>query len=464
MNLKHHSLMARLLVLVAVLSLVAAACVAPAAPPAQQAPAQEAEQPAPAEEAEPAAEPVTIRLWMHDHAPRVPIDEERIAQFMEENPDITVEYELVPDFFTALNTALASGEGPDVFNQFTPFNAQYYLEGILAAVDPAGWGFESVDEVKALYGEGEIADNLLAGATYDGGLYGVPTELSAYACFTNDDLWKEAGLDPATDFPTTWEEMVDVAEQLTVRDEDGNPIQRGFDFNWTAAMYMMLHFNPMVQQLGGNMIDDQNYAANINTPEVKKVLSYWNDWANEYNLGGPQYTASRDAFQAGELATECSFGNWGAPLIEDAGINYSIHPQLRWADGVNDSGFANFAFYLMVNSRADPAKQAAGWKLIAHLTGAPDRYLNEAGLFQPVASYVASDDFAANEIMPVFVDEINKSFFHPRFVGFNETIDSMGRMRDRVVIGGEDIDTVLAETEEEISEILARAKEDATGQ
>jgi ABC-type glycerol-3-phosphate transport system substrate-binding protein len=253
--------------------------------------------------------------------------------------------------------------------------------------------------------------------------------------------------------------MVGVAEQLTVRDDNGNLVQRGYDFNWTAAIYMMLHFNPMVQQLGGNMIDEADFTASINTPEVKQVLSYWNDWANTHELGGPEFTASRDAFLAGELATECSFGNWGAPGMDEAGINYSIHPQLRWADAVNDSGFANFAYYLQVNTNASPEAQAAGWRLIAFLTDAPDRYLNEAGLYQPRADYIASEEFQNNEIMPVFVDEINKSYFHPRFVGFNEVIESLLRMRDRVVIGGEDIDTVLAETETEVNEILQRALE-----
>jgi ABC-type glycerol-3-phosphate transport system substrate-binding protein len=31
-----------------------------------------------------------------------------------------------------------------------------------------------------------------------------------YACYANDDMFKAAGLDPATDFPETWDEMVDV--------------------------------------------------------------------------------------------------------------------------------------------------------------------------------------------------------------------------------------------------------------
>ena len=306
-----------------------------------------------------------------------------------------------------------------------------------------------------------LPKNLLSGAEYNGEYFGVPTELSAYACYANDDLWAEAGLDPATDFPTTWEELVDVAEQLTVRDDSGAIIQGGFDFNWSAAIYMMLHFNPMVQQLGGNMVDEIEYTAQVNTPEVKQVLSFWNDWANTYNLGGPQYAVSRDRFNAGELAIECSMGNWAVPGLETAGINYSIHPQMRWAEGTNNNGFANYAYYLMVNSSSPTEEQEAAWKLAAFLTAEPGRYLDEGGLFQPVASYLASDEFQANEIMPTFLDEINSSFFHPRFAGFNETVDAMLRMRDRVVLGGEDIDAVLEETQVEIQAILDRARESA---
>ena len=60
--------------------------------------------------------------------------------------------------------------------------------------------------------------------------------------------------------------------------------------------------------------------------------------------------------------------------------------------------------------------------------------------------------------MKVFLDEIAVNYFHPRFAGFNEVIEALIRMRDRVVIAGEDIDTVLAETEDEVNAILQRAK------
>lgn len=407
-----------------------------------------------------AQDQVTVTLWMHNHEPRVAIDEELIAEFMEENPDIIVEYEIVDDFFTALQTALASGAGPDVFNQFTLFNAQFYAQGILAPVDPVAMGYETIEDVYARYGEGDVGRIVLAGDTFDGELYGVPTELSNYACYANDDLFAEAGLDPATDFPTTWEEMIDVAKQLTVRDDNGALIQRGFDFNWYGNIYMMLHFDPMVQQLGQSMIDEETYTARINTPEVARVMQYWNDLVNVHELGGPEYTRSRDAFNAGEQAIECTFGNWGTPAMDEAGINYSIHNIPRFADAVNDIGFATFAFYLQVNANSAPEVQEAGWKLISFLTSEPGRYLNEAALFQPVAEYLATDEFANNEVMPVFMDELYRGEYHPRFAGFSEVGDALGRARDRIILGGEDIETVLQETEDEVNAILERALAD----
>lgn len=404
-----------------------------------------------------AQDTVTVKLWMHNHPPRIPLDEELLAKFKEENPTINVEYTVVPDqeWDTTLATALASGSGPDLFNQATFAIGEFYNQGIIAPLDPVAAGYADQDAVYADYASGE---SLLAGATFDGTLYGLPTELSAYACYTNNNLWEAAGLDPETDFPTTWEEMKDVAEKLTVRDANGALVQRGFDFKWDASIFMLLIFNPMVQQLGGNMIDEVNYTASINTPEVKQVLGYWNDWVNTWKLGGPQYTSSRAAFLGGELAIDCDMGNWGAPQVEDADIPYTIHRVPVWENATSDNGFANYAYFFMVNSAASPEVQAASWKLAAYLTSNPKDYLEIAGLFQAKADFVASDEFKANTVMPVFLEELSISTYHPRIKGFFEVSDALMRARDRVITGGEDMDTVLAETEQEVNAILESNK------
>ncbi len=407
-----------------------------------------------------AQDPVTVTLWMHNHTPRIAIDEELIAEFMEENPHITVEYEIVPDYFTALQTALAAGAGPDVFNQFTLYNAQFYAQGMLAPVDPVAMGYQTIEDIYARYGEGFIGERVLAGDTFNGELYGIPTELSNYACFTNDDMWMEAGLDPATDFPTTWEGLIDAALQLTKRDDDGTLIQRGYDFNWASPIYTFLHFDPMVTQLGESMVDTTTYTADINNENVKRVMQYWDDIVNEHGMGGPQYTNSRAAFNAGELATECTFGIWGTPGMEEAGINYSIHNIPRWEDAMNDLGFATYAYYLQVNADSPPEVQEAAWMLVAKLTSKPDRYLNEAALFQPIVDYLGTDDFQNNPNMPVFLDELYRGQYHPIFAGYAEVGEAVVRARDRVILGGEDMDVVLQEAEDEVNAILERALAD----
>ena len=75
--------------------------------------------------------------------------------------------------------------------------------------------------------------------------------------------------------------------------------------------------------------------------------------------------------------------------------------------------------------------------------------------------FVNTDAFKKATYMPVFLDEMSKSTYHPRIAGFFEVADALMRARDRVVTGHEDIDKVLAEAQTEVTDILTRAKADA---
>ena len=340
-----------------------------------------------------AQDEVTVTLWMHSHTPRIALDEELIAEFEAENPGINVEYYVVPegeDFDVTLATALAGGGGPDLFNSWTGTIGQYHAAGILAPLDVEAAGFGSMDDVYGAYDSGE---SLLAGARFGDELYGLPTELSIYACYANNDLFEAAGLDAETDFPETWEEMVDVAEQLTVR-EEGVPVIRGYDFNWTNPIFMYLTMEPMIAQLGVQLIDEETYTADINNEAVARTMQYWSDWVNVHNLGGPQYTGSRDAFWAQELAIECTQGNWAIPILEENGINWSVHPVPRWEDATSNNGFAIYAYFFQVNQYAEPDVQAAAWKLARFMTDHPSEYFDRAGLFQPRLEFTTSDGFS----------------------------------------------------------------------
>jgi len=186
---------------------------------------------------------IKVVFWAHNFEPRVTLDKKYIAEFMKANPNVEVDYQVIPgDFDTKLRTALAAGTGPDLFAQWNGDAGTFYAEKTIAPVNAEALGFGSQKEITDLY---VAPENILQGATFDGQLYGIPNEVSIYACYTNNDMFKAAGLDPDKDFPKTWEDMLDVAQKLTIRDASGKMTQQGFDFDWGAASWMFLEYGAM---------------------------------------------------------------------------------------------------------------------------------------------------------------------------------------------------------------------------
>ena len=98
----------KLLAITAILVILLTGCAVPVAPVANTTTGEQAA----------TGEKIKVVFWAHEHAPRVPLDEKYIAEFMAANPNIEVEYEVIPsDFDTKLRTALAAGTGPDLFAQ-----------------------------------------------------------------------------------------------------------------------------------------------------------------------------------------------------------------------------------------------------------------------------------------------------------------------------------------------------------
>lgn len=400
-----------------------------------------------------AAEPVTVRMWMHEHPPRIAIDRAIIAAFEKENPDIKVQYDVisVADYSTKLLTAFAAGSGPDLFNNTSTLVTQYYNARIIAPIDYVAMGYADEAAMLAKYQSG------FEGIRFQGRLYGVPTEVSNWACFANNAIWREAGLDPARDWPKTWEALPAVAEKLTRRDANGVPVRRGFDFNWAIPGAFWYVPNTMLHQLGSAMIDEAAYKASLDTPQARRVFAYYQDWTGRLRLGGPQYTDSRTAFLAGQLGAECSFGIWGIPQMEAAKIAWTVRPVPSFADGAADNGMDAYAFYMMVNARSAGAVQKAAWKLARFYTDHAAELFAGAGLFVPRAEVMDSAPYKANPAAPFFVDELKRAKFSPRVVGYGQVLDAILRGRDRLV-QGEKIEVVMPQMDAEVNTIMNRER------
>jgi multiple sugar transport system substrate-binding protein len=397
------------------------------------------------------AEQITIKMWMHEHPPRIPIDKQIIAEFEKANPDIKVDYNVIgaSEYATKLLTAFASGSGPDLFNQTSMLVAQYFNARIITPIDYAAMGY--ADE-KALTGQYLTGFD---GIRFGGKLYGVPTEVSNYACYMNNKLWQAAGLDPNRDFPKTWEEMPALAEKLTVRDANGVPRRRGFDFDWPSGPVYWLTLNSLMRQRGAAVVDEAAYKATFDGPDAQHVMQFLVDWVNKYKLGGPQYTDTRTDFLGGNLATDCSMGIWGIPQVRDAKIDYTVKPLLRFADAKTDSGYDAYAFYMMVNARSAPAVQKAAWKLARLYVDHAVQLFTGAGLFVPREDVMAKTGDADSQ---VFLTELKKAAFAPRVVGYNQVVDVLMRGRDSMMQGGQPVATVLPQVNDDMNAVLKREK------
>jgi multiple sugar transport system substrate-binding protein len=369
---------------------------------------------------------------------------------MAANPDIEVEYEVIPaDFDAKLRTALAAGTGPDLFAQWNGDIGTFYAQDAIVPVNAEALGLGSQQELMDLY---VAPENTLQGAIFEGELYGIPNEVSIYGCYVNNDLFTEAGLDPETDYPETWEEMYEVAQVLTKRDADGKLVQQAFDFDWGNAVWMLLQYGAMVRQLGGSELEPA-------TPENEKVMEYWVNWATEWGLGGPAYwTGQTEDFLAGRVAIKCGMGSWAKPLVEEAGINYSVKPVPIWADAVNQNHFDTYAYFHMVNARSAPEVQAAAWKLAWFLDSHPIDYMVNTGLLQTQKVLAESQEFKDIPYMDVFLGQMETSMYSPRIAGFYEVADALARARDRSVVEGMPIPESLAIAQEEIDKIMAESQ------
>jgi len=396
----------------------------------------------------PAPEPVTVNYWAHPFEPRVNLDKVYIQQFTDLNPYITVVHENPGEETNKVVTALAAGVGPDLFPYASPAIPAFFYQETIVPVDYTALGLDEA-QFMDLYLSPE---NTLQGCTFEGKLYGIPNEISDYAFFTNNALWEEAGLDPENDVPTTWEELVPIAEQLTKRDASGNLLQRGFVFGWDA-FYMFFQWGAMLRQLGGSELSKDLRTCTIDTPEGAKVLQYWKDWVDE-KRDIPLSPTDQGEPTNGTIASWAYCGSWAKDMLDEAGIEYTVHPVPRWADGPNNNGFDTYAYFHMVNSTSDPAVMQAAWQLAWFLDSHPVRYLESCGLLQPQKKVEESDVFKSIPYLDVFLGEMKVSTYSPQIPGLGEVADALGRTRDRSCIEGMDVEESLAQGKEEIDKIL----------
>ena len=143
--------------------------------------------------------------------------------FSKENPDITIETEMVPnDSITVLKTRLASGRAPDIiqlqsYNQVFEFAKAGYLLDI------------SKERVIS-----KVIKSSKAAVTYNGKVYALPMDFAGIGIIYNKKIFKKYGLQP----PTTYRELRRVCS--TLKKNGITPFAGLLKANWSAGHFITL--------------------------------------------------------------------------------------------------------------------------------------------------------------------------------------------------------------------------------
>jgi len=139
----------------------------------------------------------------------VPTMQGVISDFERQNPNIKINYlkQDVKQYREAITTRMQNGTGPDIFrfhNTWFPMFKNYLLP-------------MSSDIVT----KQEFSKNFYPVAQKDlvknGAIYGIPLEVDTLSLFVNTEFLQSAGIST----PTNWQDFINAARQLTVKDSSG---------------------------------------------------------------------------------------------------------------------------------------------------------------------------------------------------------------------------------------------------
>lgn len=329
-------------------------------------------------------------------------------------------FEAQSDMTTALNTALAGGDPPDVFYVDSNNLPDLAAAGALAPV-PDG----------SLTDPDDIYPSLREAFTFDGTWYCPPKDFSTLGLVYDPAALEAAGVA----VPTTWEELATAAEALTTDSQAG--LAMGVEYpRWAVFLF----------QAGADLTNEEVSAITLDTPEAREALQFV---ADQYAAGTFVRPSDVDAGWAGEAfgqgkAAMTIEGNWIVGYLE------STFPDKTWAVAelpAGPAGPGTFAFTVCYGVAESAANPDASWALVEYLTNAQGALAwTSAFNVMPARASVADQWLAEHPELEAFVtgaDYAHRWGFAP---GFGDVISVFNDQANAIVDGDGTVDELIEET------------------
>lgn len=228
-----------------------------------------------------------------------------IKDYQEDNPDVKITYikQSSQDYRERLTNALAKGEGPDIFRIHNSWVPMFSGE-----LDTLPGGVMSQTEFSQIFYPIIVSD-----LTLKEGIVGIPLGYDAITLYINEDIFASAAKTP----PKTWDELRNLAKELTQKDEDNVIIQSG------VALGMTENVDHWQEILGLMMFQNGVNLAKPSGRLAEDALKFYSVFSKVDRVWDSTLPASTLAFANGKVAMY--FG----PSFRANEIN-KVNPNLRF--------------------------------------------------------------------------------------------------------------------------------------
>ena len=285
--------------------------------------------------------------------PITKVIDDMIADFEKANPDIKVKAVYAGNYDDTRVKALAALKANQPVQLSVLFSIDVFElidQGVIVPFDD----FATTEEDKKWLASFYPA--LMANSKAKGKTWGIPFQRSTIVMYHNKDAFKEVGLDPNKP-PTTWNEMVAMAQKLTKKDAAGNVSRWGLHIPSTGYAYWM--FQALCIQNGEELMNQDGNRTHFDKPAVIEAMQFWRDLAVKHKVmpeGTIDWGTLRQKFLEG--ATAMMWHTTGNLTAVRDGAKFNFGVSMLPASKRLGSPTGGGNFYIFKSANAEERKAA----------------------------------------------------------------------------------------------------------
>ena len=371
------------------------------------------------------------------------------------NPNVDIIIEQFPgsslkDYEIKLRLRFSSGQSPDVFSVHANVMTELADLGLLA---------EAPAFIDSLVQQESRNEMVRQAPYFEGTGYGMVSDAGPTVLYYNKEMFRQEGLDPEQP-PRTWDELIEYADRLTRRDEEGNVTRAGISLRkrgfkpGTAEKWLTFLFSA-----GGNAFNQAGTEARFNSAAGREALAFYKTILFDKNIDSIQLEGDQQGFgqeKAAMFIREVHVIRWLNRNYPNLDYGVATLPK-------RDTSLSSGAPYVWSVSDQSAHPEEA-WQFIDFLMSKEvhARYASIGGVIPVTKSVASMPEFQNDPHLKVFLNQPMKPA--NVFPNVGRAKGMLGAYIERFCYGRMSIDETLSRAEKEVNALLRRNRDDKIAQ